>query len=95
MTVLVFFIFLQITDALFTFYGIRAVGVDNYEGNPLMAFSMHHLGVMQTIFLAKVMAILLSCVLYKWRSFFLIWFLNGIYFWNLVGQIRVFLVHRS
>lgn len=88
--VLVFFIFLQIADGLFTYHGVNAVGINNYEANPLISSSMHRFGVTESIFVAKALASLLIYFLYRWKAFHLIWLSIGFYLYNFLLQIEVF-----
>lgn len=94
MAVLVFFIFLQITDFFFTLHGVNAVGIDKYESNPLFIFYMHRFGVVESLVAVKVGASLLGYILYRVKVTSAIWFLNGLYFKNLYDQITL-LIHYS
>ena len=63
----VFYIFLQITDGLFTFHGIKTAGLV-YEGNPLMLYMMLWFGFFETLIATKFTAIFLGYILYKFKA---------------------------
>lgn len=98
MVTFVFFVFLQIADGLFTFHGVQMVGID-YEANPLIAYSMHHLGIINALLAAKIIASFFGYCLYKltnicdrrfpWFSWILP-LLTFFYFVNFINQVVVF-----
>lgn len=99
MVMLALFVFLQITDGLFTFHGVRAVGIDNYEANPLIAYGMRHLGVMNALIAAKIIASFFGYCVYKLTRFYdnkfqwIAWtlpLLTLFYFFNFINQLVTF-----
>ena len=94
MAALVLLIILQITDGLFTFHGVNAVGIDKYESNPILRYYIYRFGPAEALFAAKVGASLLGYVLYKWKQFNALWLLDGFYLSALYQQI-IFLIHYN
>lgn len=90
MVALIFFIVLQIADGLFTYHGINAIGVDGYESNPILVYYMHRFGVVESIFAAKTIGSLIGYLLYKHKTFNILWLLIGLYLYNFFVQIEFF-----
>jgi Domain of unknown function (DUF5658) len=60
--VLVLFLCAQVLDGAFTYLGVAAFGLS--EGNPLIAYYMHHLGVGPSLTAAKLLAVGCAVVLH-------------------------------
>lgn len=90
MAILIFFIFLQIADGFFTFHGVREVGIDKYELNPLLIFYMHRFGVVGSLVAAKLAASSLGYILYREKVFAAFWLLVGFYLNNFILQVDFF-----
>jgi hypothetical protein len=60
--VLAMFLCAQVLDGVFTYFGIASFGWT--EGNPLIAWYMHHFGVAPIVAAAKLMAIGCAVVLH-------------------------------
>lgn len=87
MIVLTLFIILQITDGLFTFHGVRAMSIDTYEGNLMLAYFMHRFGIVNTILVVKLIAILSGYYLYRLKFIGTLFVLTLIYSVNFIWQI--------
>lgn len=90
MSALIIFVLLQIADGLFTYHGVNAVGINNYEANPLISSSMHRFGVTESIFVAKALVSLMGYLLYRHKTFNMLWLLIGFYLYNFFVQIELF-----
>jgi len=95
MTVFIFFIILQIADGFFTLHGVNAVGIDGYESNTLIAYTMYKFGIGNSLLVFKVTGILLGYALYKLKRFSALWFVSGVYFLNFLEQIVFFIEYRG
>ena len=60
--VMVLFLCAQVLDGAFTYLGVAAFGLS--EGNPLIAYYMHHLGVGPSLTAAKLLAVGCAVVLH-------------------------------
>ncbi len=92
---LLLFIFLQVTDGIFTFHGvIKNIG---YEANPILAYSMRRFGLVETLVVVKLLASLCGYFLYKLcndgRAYLMLIIAVVIYSINFVWHIIIFSLH--
>lgn len=60
--VILLFLASQVLDGAFTYLGVSAFGLT--EGNPIIAYYMHHHGVGPSVTVAKMLAVVCSMVLH-------------------------------
>ncbi len=91
MWALLLFVGLNIADGIFTFCGVQRIGIDYYEGNPLIVFAMHQFGVIATLLFAKSVAMTIAALIYKPSLQRIFWWplssVTLVYFCNVVIQV--------
>lgn len=90
MSILVFFVALQIADGLLTYHGIREIGIHGYESNPALVYYMHRFGVVETLCATKIVGLLLGYLAYRMKKSYILWLMSGFYLNNLFNQIMFF-----